>query len=74
MTTSKKMEDYLKKEKRKKRKTTQNKWKTNQSTKINLIGCHSQTQPQLELELDLIMGRNPPQPGTFKALPDNLGS
>jgi hypothetical protein len=28
MTTSKKMEDDLK-----------NKWKTNQSTKINLIGC-----------------------------------
>ena len=39
--------------------------------------CHSPTQPQLELELDLIMGRNPPPPyhtGTFKALPDNLGS
>jgi hypothetical protein len=38
--------------------------------------CHSPTQPQLELELDLIMGRKPPthQPtplttplGTFKA-------
>ena len=41
--------------------------------------CHSPTQPQLELVLDLIMGRNPPhQPthptGTFKALPDILGS
>ena len=38
--------------------------------------CHSPTQPQLELELDLIMGRKPPPPppGTFKALPDNLGS
>jgi hypothetical protein len=29
--------------------------------------CHSPTQPQHELELDLIMG-------TFKALPGNLGS
>jgi hypothetical protein len=38
--------------------------------------CHSPTQPQLELELDLIMGRKPPTtpPGTFKALPGNLGS
>ena len=37
--------------------------------------CHGPTQPQLELELDLIMGRNPPTPpGTFKALPGNLGS
>ena len=38
--------------------------------------CHSQTQPQHELELDLIMGRNPPPtpPGTFRALPGNLGS
>jgi hypothetical protein len=39
--------------------------------------CHSPTQLQLELELDLIMGRNPPyptHPGTFKALPGNLGS
>ena len=40
--------------------------------------CHSPTQPQLELELDLIMGRKPPPPthppGTFKALPGNLGS
>ena len=40
--------------------------------------CHSPTQPQLELALDLIMGRNPPThpppPGTIKALPDNLGS
>jgi hypothetical protein len=26
--------------------------------------CHSPTQPQLELELDLIMGRNPPPPTT----------
>ena len=53
--------------------------------------CHSPTQPQLELELsqpnststgvelDLIMGRNPPHPphptpptGTYKAPPDNL--
>jgi hypothetical protein len=24
--------------------------------------CHGPTQPQLELELDLIMGRNPPHP------------
>ena len=39
------------------------------------INCHSPTQPQLELVLDLIMGRNPPHhTGTFKALPDNLGS
>jgi hypothetical protein len=40
--------------------------------------CHSPTQPQLELELDLIMGRKPPNhptpPGTLKALSDNLGS
>jgi hypothetical protein len=37
--------------------------------------CHSPTQPQLEMELDLIMGRKPPTPpGTFKALPANLGS
>ena len=41
--------------------------------------CHSPTQPQLELVLDLIMGRKPPTtppppPGTFKALPGNLGS
>ena len=36
--------------------------------------CHSPTQPQLDLVLDLIMGRNPPHTGTFKALPDNLGS
>ena len=26
----------------------------------NLYNCHSPTQPQLELVLDLIMGRNPP--------------
>ena len=40
------------------------------------VNCHSPTQPQLELELDLIMGRNPPPTttGTFKALPGNLGS
>ena len=41
--------------------------------------CHSPTQPQYELVLDLIMGRNPPHTtpphtGTFKALPGNLGS
>jgi hypothetical protein len=40
--------------------------------------CHNPTQPQLELEHDLIMGRNPPPPphtpGVFKALPDNIGS
>ena len=49
--------------------------------------CHSPTQPQHELELDFIMGRNPPYchcvphhiatvypTGTFKALPGNLGS
>ena len=30
--------------------------------------CHSPTQPQHELVLD------PPHPGTFKALPGNLGS
>jgi hypothetical protein len=38
---------------------------------------NSTSTPQLELELDLIMGRKPPTtppPGTFKALPDNLGS
>ena len=28
--------------------------------KKNKYFCHSPTQPQLELELDLIMGRNPP--------------
>jgi hypothetical protein len=41
------------------------------------MNCHSPIQPQLELELDLIMGRKPPTthtPETFKALPDNLGS
>ena len=27
---------------------------------LNLSCCHSPTQPQLELELDLIMGRKPP--------------
>ena len=39
--------------------------------------CHSPTQPQHELELDLIMGRKPPpstHTGTFNALPGNLGS
>ena len=49
--------------------------------------CHSPTQPQHELEHDLIMGRKPPysrsvlhlitvvyHPGTFKALPDNQES
>ena len=36
--------------------------------------CPSPTQPPHELELDLIMGRNPPPTGTFKALPGNLGS
>ena len=40
--------------------------------------CHNPTQPQHELELDLIMGRKPPthhhHTGTFKALPGNLGS
>ena len=51
----------------------------NTDTNITVkIYCHSPTQHQLELVLDLIMGRNPPhpthQPGTFKALPDNLGS
>jgi hypothetical protein len=35
---------------------------------------HSPTQPQHELELDLIMGRNPPNTGTFKALPGILVS
>ena len=52
------------------------------STDVTMIAkdsqnCHSPTQPQLELELDLIMGRKPPHPthtGTFKALPDNVGS
>ena len=43
--------------------------------------CHSPTQPQLELEWDIIMSwqnlapapvRHPP--GTFKALPGNIGS
>ena len=29
---------------------------------LDIINCHSPTQPQLELELDLIMGRNPPTP------------
>ena len=56
-------------------------WK-NTSEVINFqlkIFCHSPTQPQLESVLDLIMGRKPPThptppPGTFKALPDNLGS
>ena len=46
----------------------------NSSNKLN---CHSPTQPQPELELDLIMGRNPPPPphaGTFKELSGNLGS
>ena len=41
------------------------------------LNCHSPTQPQLELELDLVMGRKPPPhptTGTFKALPGNLGS
>ena len=42
---------------------------------IRKFNCHSPTQPQHELELDLIMGRNPPHPtGTIKALPGNLGS
>ena len=45
MTTSKKMEDYLKKKWKKTYKKNengrrpQNKWKMKQSTKINLIGC-----------------------------------
>jgi hypothetical protein len=32
------------------------------STTTMVSSCHSPTQPQLELELDLIMGRNPPHP------------
>jgi hypothetical protein len=47
------------------------------SNKYLFFCCHSPTQPQLEFELDLLMGRKPPtppHPGTFKALPDNLGS
>ena len=46
MTASKKMEDDLKKNEKKLRQPKQKngkrptqKWKTNQSTKINLIGC-----------------------------------
>jgi hypothetical protein len=35
----KKMEDGLKKRRRKKGRWPKKKWKTNQSTKINLIGC-----------------------------------
>ena len=31
-----------------------------EETKHFLFYCHSPTQPQHELELDLIMGRNPP--------------
>ena len=50
----------------------------NLSKKGHVTNCHSPTQPQHELVLDLIMGRNPPTPpphtGTFKALPGNLGS
>jgi hypothetical protein len=41
---------------------------------ISHLCCHSPTQPQLELELDLIMGRPPTHAGTFKALPGNLYS
>ena len=37
-TTTKKMEDDLKKNKKNGKRLKQ-KWKTNQSTKINLIGC-----------------------------------
>jgi hypothetical protein len=33
------MEDDLKKKKKKKGRRPEQKWKTNQSTKINLIGC-----------------------------------
>jgi hypothetical protein len=44
------------------------------ATQVGETFCHSPTQPQLELELDFIMGMNPSHPGTFKALPDNLGS
>ena len=33
-----------------------------EETKHFLFYCHSPTQPQDELELDLIMGRNPPHP------------
>ena len=38
--------------------------------------CHSPIQPQHELELDLVMGRNPPPhpTATFKALPGDLVS
>ena len=38
--------------------------------------CDSPIQPQHELELDLIMGRNPPPhpTATFKALPGDLVS
>ena len=32
-------DDQKKEEKRKTKKTNKKKWKTNQSTKINLIGC-----------------------------------
>ena len=34
------------------------------STRVGAC-CHSPTQPQQELELDLIMVRNPPPPGNF---------
>ena len=52
-------------------------YKTHASVFACLQFCHSPTQPQLELEIDLILGRNPHHPthtGTFKALPDNVGS
>ena len=40
------------------------------------IRCHSPTQPQHELELNLIMGSQDPthHPGTFEELTGNLGS
>ena len=40
-TSEKKMEDDLKKIKKINGKPPKQKWKTNQSTKINLIGCDS---------------------------------
>jgi hypothetical protein len=43
---------------------------------IEFAFCNSPTQPQHEMELDIIMGRNSPTPpptGTFKALTGNIG-
>jgi hypothetical protein len=39
-----------------------------------VVSWGGEAEVEHELELDLIMDRNPPTTGTFKALPGNIGS